>query len=62
METGKRTLVAEKANSILGCIGKRIVRRPWEVILPIYSALVRLHLEYYVQFWAPQYKDKDLLE
>jgi len=54
--------VAEKANSILGCIGKRIVRRPWEVILPIYSALVRLHLEYYVQFWAPQYKDKDLLE
>ncbi len=51
-----------KANRILGFINRNISFKTKDVILSLYTSLVRPHLEYDVQFWAPHHACKGYSE
>ncbi len=52
---------AKKANRILGFIKINFSFKNKDVILPLYTSLVRPHLEYAVQFWSPHHV-KDIVK
>ncbi|GAB0180732.1 mitochondrial enolase superfamily member 1 [Grus japonensis] len=61
--TQQCALAAQKANRVLGCITSSLTSRSREVTLPLYSTLVRPHLEFCIQLWGPQYRrHMELLE
>ena len=57
------SLKVHNTNRILTCISRSVATRVIEVILLLYSELVRPHLECCVQMGSPQHRrDMDLLE
>ena len=64
LKSSKQCIAAcQKANKVLGFIARNFEYKTPEIMLALYNALVRPHLEYAVQFWSPHYrKDIEMLE
>ena len=55
--------VWSKGNQVLGMIRRNITYKEKSLIVPLYKAIVRPHLEYCIQTWSPYLrKDIDMLE
>ena len=52
-------IAASKGNQILGLIRRTIMYKEKQLIVPLYKAIVRPHLEYCRQAWRP-YRKKDI--
>ena len=56
-------IAASKGNQFLGMIPRNITYKEKSLIIPLYKAIVRPHLEYCIQAWNPYLrKDVDMLE
>ena len=56
-------IAASKGNQILGMIRRNITYKEKGLIVPLYKAIVRPHLEYCIQAWRPYLrKDIDMLD
>ena len=54
---------ASKGNQVLGMIRRNITYKDKSLIVPLYKAIVRSHLEYCIQTWSPYLrKDIDMLD
>ena len=54
MKVSEQCLIAaSKGNKILGLIGRTITYKEKQLIVPLYKAIVRPHLEYCIQTWRP---------
>ena len=52
-------IAASKGNKIIGLIRRNITYKDKKLIIPLYKAIVRPHLEYCIQAWIP-YRKKDI--
>ena len=56
-------IAASKGNKIVGLTRRTITSKEKQLIVPLYKAIVRPHLEYRIQAWRPYHKkDIDKLE
>ena len=53
-------IAASMGNQVLGMIRRNITYKEKSLIIPLYKAIVRPHLEYCIQAWSP-YLRKDIL-
>ena len=52
-------IAASKDNHILGLVRRNLTYKEKELIIPLYRAIVKHHLEYCIQAWR-QYRKKDI--
>ena len=62
-ESEQCRIAASKDNQVLGMIRRNMTNKENSLIMPLYKAIVRHHLEYCIQAWNPHLrKDVDMLE